>query len=52
MAISTLGPAEPHLQTGVEEIDTMPLAQIGEPMRLDFFKWGDLIRRAKITMDS
>ena len=39
-------------KTGVEEIGTMPLAQIGEQMRLDFVKWGDVIRRAKITMDS
>jgi hypothetical protein len=39
-------------KTGVEEIGTMPLAQIGEQMRLDYIKWGEVIRRAKITMDS
>jgi hypothetical protein len=30
----------------------MPLTQISEQMRLDNLKWGDVIRRAKITMDS
>jgi AcrR family transcriptional regulator len=39
-------------KTGVEEVGRMPLAQIGEQMRLDNLKWGDVIRRAKITMDS
>ena len=39
-------------KTGVEEIGTMPLNQIAEQMRLDALKWGDVIRRAKITMDS
>jgi hypothetical protein len=39
-------------KTGVEEVGRMPLAQISEQMRLDHVKWGDVIRRAKITMDS
>jgi hypothetical protein len=39
-------------KTGVEEVGRMPLAQISEQMRLDNVKWGDVIRRAKITMDS
>jgi tripartite-type tricarboxylate transporter receptor subunit TctC len=39
-------------KTGVEEIGRMPLGQISEQMRLDNVKWGDVIRRAKITMDS
>jgi hypothetical protein len=39
-------------KTGVEEIGRMPLAQIGEQMRLDNLKWADVIRRAKITVDS
>jgi tripartite-type tricarboxylate transporter receptor subunit TctC len=39
-------------KTGVEEVGRMPLAQIGEQMRLDNLKWGEVIRRAKITMDS
>ena len=52
LAVSTLGPAMPHVQTGVEEIGRMPLAQIGEQMRLDNLKWADVIRRAKITVDS
>jgi hypothetical protein len=52
LAVSTLGPAMPHVQTGVEEIGRMPLAQISEQMRLDNLKWADVIRRAKITVDS
>jgi tripartite-type tricarboxylate transporter receptor subunit TctC len=39
-------------KTGVEEIGQMPLAQISEQMRLDNLKWGEVIRRAKITVDS
>jgi tripartite-type tricarboxylate transporter receptor subunit TctC len=39
-------------KAGVEEVGRMPLAQIGEQMRLDNLKWGDVIRRAKITLDS
>ena len=39
-------------KTGVEEIGRMPLAQISEQMRLDNLKWGEVIRRAKITVDS
>ena len=39
-------------KTGVEEIGTMPVNQIAEQMRLDAVKWGDVIRRAKVTMDS
>jgi tripartite-type tricarboxylate transporter receptor subunit TctC len=39
-------------KTGVEEIGRMPLTQITEQMRLDYLKWGEVIRRAKITVDS
>jgi tripartite-type tricarboxylate transporter receptor subunit TctC len=39
-------------KTGVEEIGQMPLALISEQMRLDNLKWGEVIRRAKITVDS
>jgi tripartite-type tricarboxylate transporter receptor subunit TctC len=37
---------------GVEEIGAVPVERIGELMRSDLIKWGDVIRQAKITNES
>jgi hypothetical protein len=37
---------------GVEEIFSIPVERLGEAMRAENQKWGELIRRANITMDS
>jgi len=39
-------------RTGVEEAGTLPVGQIAEQMRADLAKWGEVIRQAKITIDS
>ena len=37
---------------GVEEIGALPVDRITEQMRTDLVKWGDVIRQARITIDS
>jgi tripartite-type tricarboxylate transporter receptor subunit TctC len=37
---------------GVEEIGALPVDRITEQMRSDLVKWGDVIRQARITIDS
>jgi tripartite-type tricarboxylate transporter receptor subunit TctC len=37
---------------GVEEIGALPVDRITEQMRSDLAKWGDVIRQARITIDS
>ena len=39
-------------KAGVEQIGAMSPAQITEQMKADLAKWGDVIRQAKISMDS
>lgn len=39
-------------KAGVEEAGSLSVAQVSEQMRVDLQKWGDVIRRANITMDS
>lgn len=39
-------------KAGVEEAGTLSVSQVGEQMRIDLQKWGEVIRRANITMDS
>lgn len=39
-------------KTGVEEAGAWSVTQVAEQMRIDFHKWGEVIRRANITMDS
>ena len=39
-------------KAGVEEVGAMQIPQIGEQMRKDLAKWGDVIRQAKITIES
>lgn len=39
-------------KAGVEEVGAMQISQIGEQMRKDLTKWGDVIRQAKITIES
>ena len=37
---------------GIEEVGAWTPAQIGEQMQADFTKWGDIIRKANIRLDS
>jgi tripartite-type tricarboxylate transporter receptor subunit TctC len=39
-------------RAGVEEIGSMPVERIADAMSADLAKWGDVIRRANITLDS
>jgi tripartite-type tricarboxylate transporter receptor subunit TctC len=39
-------------KTGVEDVGALPVEQIAPQIRSDLAKWGEVIRRAKITMDN
>jgi tripartite-type tricarboxylate transporter receptor subunit TctC len=39
-------------KAGVEEVGAIPASQIAEQIRKDLAKWGDVIRQAKISIDS
>jgi tripartite-type tricarboxylate transporter receptor subunit TctC len=48
--------ADPEVQAalrkaGVEEIGAIPVERVTEAMRADQVKWGEVIRRANITID-
>jgi len=39
-------------KAGVEAIGAVPVEQVGAQMEAEFVKWGEVIRRAKITLDN
>jgi tripartite-type tricarboxylate transporter receptor subunit TctC len=39
-------------KAGCEEVNTVPVAQIADLMRADLAKWGEVIKRANITLEN